>query len=201
MSRPGTRRFACRGGAAGSAFRPHRLTRRGGTRGRGTVRGGASGLARERAPRHGAVRFALEHPRYRPRDARPAVGFALVLARGIGICGASARARLGLPFLGGRSATPARLAFDSPMAMACCGDRAPCSPRRILRISSCTNSPAWVLGAFPARLSLRAFAIVRFSGIIILPYGPFPSATRIPRGAVALAWAPSPMVSTLVLSI
>jgi len=98
MSRPGTRRFACRGGAAGSAFRPHRLTRRGGTRGRGTVRGGASGLARERAPRHGAVRFALEHPRYRTRDARPMVGFAFVLARGIGICGASARARLGLAF-------------------------------------------------------------------------------------------------------
>src|SRR5262249_59541147 len=87
------------GGAPGSAFRPHRLARRGGTRGRRTVRGGASGLARERAPRHGAVRFALENPRYRTRDARPAVGFALVLARGIGICGASARARLGLPFL------------------------------------------------------------------------------------------------------
>src|SRR5262249_20671940 len=34
--------------------------------------------------------------RYRTRDARLAVGFALVLARGIGICGASARARLGL---------------------------------------------------------------------------------------------------------
>jgi hypothetical protein len=62
------------------------------------VRGGASGLARERAPRHGAVRFALENPRYRTRDARPAVGFALVLARGISVCGASARARLGLPF-------------------------------------------------------------------------------------------------------
>src|SRR5262249_18571324 len=49
-----------------------------------------------------------------------------------------------------------------------------------------TNSPACVLGAFPARLSLRAFAIVRFSGIIILPYSPFRSATR----SVALAWAP-----------
>ena len=32
--------------------------------------------------------------------------------------------------------------------MACCGERAPCSPRRILSISSRTNSPAWVLGAF-----------------------------------------------------
>src|SRR5262249_59674080 len=87
------------GGAAGGAFRPYRVARRSGTRGRRTVRGVASGLTRERAPRHGAVRFALEHPRYRTRHARPAVGFALVLARGIGICGASARARLGPPFL------------------------------------------------------------------------------------------------------
>src|SRR5262249_2152647 len=87
-----------RGGAPGRAFRPHGLARRSGTRGRGAARGGASGLARERAPRHGAVRFALENPRYRTRDARPAVGFALVLARGISICGASTRARLGLTF-------------------------------------------------------------------------------------------------------
>jgi len=49
---------------------------------------------------------------------------------------------LALPFRGGRRATPARLALDRPMAMACCGDLAPCSPRRTLRISSCTNSPA-----------------------------------------------------------
>ena len=67
---------------------------------------------------------------------------------------------LTLPFFGG--STPARLACDSPMAIACSGDRAPCSPRRILRISSRTNSPAWVLGALPARLSLRAFSMVRF---------------------------------------
>jgi len=31
-----------------------------------------------------------------------------------------------------------------------------------------TNSPACVVGAFPARLALRAFSIVRFSGIIVL---------------------------------
>src|SRR5262249_17305745 len=39
-----------------------------------------------------------EKPRHRTRDAWPAVGFALVLARGISICGTSARARLGLTF-------------------------------------------------------------------------------------------------------
>jgi len=37
---------------------------------------------------------------------------------------------------------------------------------------------------------LRAFAIVRFSGIIILPYGPVSFCDPIPRGTVALAWAP-----------
>jgi len=52
--------------------------------------------------------------------------------------------------------------------MACCGDRAPCSPRRILRISSRTNSPACVVGAFPARFALWAFSTVRFSGMVVL---------------------------------
>ena len=48
--------------------------------------------------------------------------------------------------------------LPSPMAIACSGDRAPCLRRRILRVSSCTNSPACVLGDLPARL-------VRLSGI------------------------------------
>lgn len=47
-----------------------------------------------------------------------------------------------LPFSGGGSFTPARLALDSPMAMICFADRAPCSPSRTRRISSRTNSPA-----------------------------------------------------------
>ncbi|WP_198030245.1 hypothetical protein [Bradyrhizobium sp. Tv2a-2] len=55
------------------------------------------------------------------------------------------------------------------MAMACCGDRAPCSPWRILSISSRTNSPAWVLADFPARLSALAFRIVSFRGIEMFP--------------------------------
>src|SRR5262249_10129290 len=55
------------------------------------------------------------------------------------------------------------------MAIACSGDRAPCSPRRILSISSRTNSPACVVGAFPWRRSLRARSIVVFSGIVSSP--------------------------------
>jgi hypothetical protein len=49
---------------------------------------------------------------------------------------------------GGRgSFTPARRAFESPMAMACLVERAPCLPRRMCSISSRTNSPACVVGA------------------------------------------------------
>ena len=47
-------------------------------------------------------------------------------------------------FPGGGSFTPARRAFDSPMAIACFVDLAPCFPSRIWSISSRTNSPAWV---------------------------------------------------------
>ena len=48
---------------------------------------------------------------------------------------------------GGGSLTPARLAFDSPMAITCLADRAPCSPARTCSISSRTYSPACVEGA------------------------------------------------------
>src|SRR5262245_28616767 len=68
------------------------------------------------------------------------------------------------PLLGGERPTPARRAFERPIAMACCGDLAPCTPRRTLWISSRTNSPACVVGAFPARLSLLAFSMVRLPG-------------------------------------
>src|SRR5688572_16062730 len=66
---------------------------------------------------------------------------------------------------GGGSLTPARRAFDRPMAIACLVERAPCLPSRTCSISSCTNSPAWLLGALPARLAARAFFMVLFSGI------------------------------------
>ncbi len=49
-----------------------------------------------------------------------------------------------VPFRGGGSFTPARLALESPMAMACSVERAPCFPSRMCSISSRTNSPACV---------------------------------------------------------
>ena len=63
-------------------------------------------------------------------------------------------------FRGGFSLTPARRAFDRPIAMACLADRAPCFPSRTCSISSRTNSPAWVDGALPARRAFRARASI-----------------------------------------
>ena len=70
-----------------------------------------------------------------------------------------------LPRFGGGNFTPARRAFDKPMAIACSGDRAPCSPSRMCSISSRTNSPACVEGDFPSRSSSRALSIACSSGI------------------------------------
>ena len=70
-----------------------------------------------------------------------------------------------LPRFGGANFTPARRALDRPMAIACSGDRAPCSPSRMCSISSRTNSPAWVEGDLPSRSSSRARSIVSSSGI------------------------------------
>ena len=47
-----------------------------------------------------------------------------------------------VPRFGGGNFTPARRALDRPIAIACSGDRAPCSPCRMCSISSRTNSPA-----------------------------------------------------------
>lgn len=52
--------------------------------------------------------------------------------------------------------TPARRAFDKPMAIACLVERAPCLPSRTCSISSRTYSPACVLADFPSFLSLVA---------------------------------------------
>ena len=41
-----------------------------------------------------------------------------------------------VPFFGGGSFTPARRAFESPIAMACLAERAPCLPARTCSISS-----------------------------------------------------------------
>lgn len=73
-----------------------------------------------------------------------------------------------VPFLGGGSFTPARRAFDNPIAIACLVDRAPCFPSRTWCISSRTNSPACVEGAFPSRASSLARSIVSVSGTIPL---------------------------------
>ncbi len=47
-----------------------------------------------------------------------------------------------VPFVGGDNFTPARRAFDKPIAIACMAERAPCFPSRMCSISSRTNSPA-----------------------------------------------------------
>src|SRR5205085_830268 len=73
------------------------------------------------------------------------------------------------PLAGGGSFTPDRRAFESPMAMACLADRAPCLPSRMWCISSRTNSPACVLADFPCRLSLLARSIVALSGMTYPP--------------------------------
>src|SRR6266699_698130 len=68
--------------------------------------------------------------------------------------------------VGDASFTPARRALDSPIAIACFVERAPCLPSRTCSISSRTNSPACVLGAFPSLLSFLARSSVSFSGIV-----------------------------------
>src|SRR5918911_5412512 len=79
------------------------------------------------------------------------------------MCEALARffVRLPLP----ASGTPARRAFDNPMAIACLAERAPCLPFLMSSSSSRTNSPATVLADLPARAFRRARSSVRFSGM------------------------------------
>src|SRR5258706_13951774 len=61
--------------------------------------------------------------------------------------------------------TPARRAFERPMAIACFTLRAPCSPVRTSSISLRTNSPATVLADLPSRALRRARWTTRFSGM------------------------------------
>ena len=65
-----------------------------------------------------------------------------------------------LSSLAGVMFTPARLALDSPMAITCLAERAPCLPSRTCSISSRTYSPACVEGD----LVFRAGRAVFFSG-------------------------------------
>src|SRR5438874_7273961 len=100
-------------------------------------------IARERL-REGALRFA---PLFSSRLALRRVSFEAA------------------PFFGGGNRTPARRAFDKPIAIACLVDRAPCLPSRMCSISSRTNSPACVEGALPSRASSRARSNVSLSGM------------------------------------
>src|ERR1035437_9184890 len=62
---------------------------------------------------------------------------------------------------GGGMFTPARLALDSPMAITCLAERAPCLPSRTCSISSRTYSPACADGDLAFRAGRGAF----FSGM------------------------------------
>jgi hypothetical protein len=70
----------------------------------------------------------------------------------------SAGARISIfaeaPFLRAGSFTPARRAFDNPIAMASCVDCTPCFPRGSIALPLQTNSPAWVLGDFPTAIPI-----------------------------------------------
>jgi hypothetical protein len=133
----------------------------------------------------------LEHPLYRACDTRAPVRLAFVVARIIGVFGAPAGALFDAALFGRaqRNARAPRLGE---------ADRTPCSPRRILRISSCTNSPAWVLGAFPARLSFCAFSTMRFSGRAVPPAVRDRSRDRsraLPESRRSVARVPRPKVA------
>jgi hypothetical protein len=133
---------------------------------------------RDRAERPLATRFACRDNARREADrwlsrlsarfvarARLAEGFLRVPARPFARSRFAWRFVRALPRFGGGNSTPARRALDKPMAMACSGERAPCSPSRMCSISSRTNSPACVLGALPSRSSSRARSIGSSSGI------------------------------------
>lgn len=123
-----------------------------------------------RACRERAVRDAARcGSRFRARvaaRARRGDGFRRLAAARVSLAAWRRVRSLVLPLRGAGSLTPARRALDRPIAIACFVDRAPCFPCRTCSISSRTNSPACVDGAFPLRRSFRARAIVRLSGIV-----------------------------------
>jgi hypothetical protein len=104
-----------------------------------------------------AARERFGDGRFRPRLAARVAEAALCFVRFVALAG------------GAGSFTPARRAFDKPIAIACFVDRAPCFPSRMCSISSWTNSPAWVVGAFPSRFAFRARSRVSCSGMMSTP--------------------------------
>jgi hypothetical protein len=138
-------------------------------------RANAFRVAAPRASRLSAALIARERVaagRLRPRRPARAAYSALFFVRAFALAG------------GGGSFTPARRALERPMAMACFVERAPCLPLRTCRISSCTNSPACVVGALPARFVFRALSTVFCSGITSITSSPGLRHFRVPRAAV-----------------
>ena len=123
-------------------------------------------LSRQRFVRSRAARFTLERFADRTRHLWPPLGFARALACLIGIFRTPAGALGGLAAFRRRqidAGAPRFRQTDGDGLFG--GERAPCSPRRILSISPRTNSPACVEADLPSRLSRRAFSIVRLSGM------------------------------------
>src|SRR6266849_2762079 len=125
------------------------------------------GLPRGRRPRRMAARCACAASAEREAEERGSRRNAPLTARDRLGDGrrrlrprATSRAALRLvaaeafPRPGAPSLTPARLAFDRPIAIACLGDRAPCLPSRMWCISSRTNSAARSQQAPPSRRRL-----------------------------------------------
>lgn len=88
------------------------------------------------------------------------------------------------PSAGGLSSTPERRAFERPIAMACCAERAPCLPSRMWWNSSRMNSPAWVVGALPSCLSRRARSRTFRLGMI-------KTSVKVYLSNVSLPWTPA----------
>lgn len=78
---------------------------------------------------------------------------------------AALRRTLGVASGPGGASTPARRAFDSPIAIACLAFLAPCLPSRMWCISSRTNSPACVEPLLPSARSCLAFSNVFLLGM------------------------------------
>jgi hypothetical protein len=106
-----------------------------------------------------AARARVRDGRFRlpPRLAARSADAALCFVRSVALAG------------GFGSFTPARRAFDKPIAIACFAERAPCLPSRMCSISSRTYSPACVVGALPSRFALRARSRVACSGMMSTP--------------------------------
>ena len=191
---PGARRLARRGRAADGTLGPDGLPR-GRSRAFRPRRAAADLACRARARGDAAAcrsrASALRVARERVLDTRRLRPLPLRTSRS-----ALSRVRAGaVPGFGGASFTPARRALESPIAIACFVDRAPCFPSRMWCISSRTNSPACVLGDLPALRSRSARSSVFFSGMTPPPSHPIvrrcKTRAQIPPDARARGFEPT----------